>query len=245
MSGGVITIPNTHGAVTWAVPNANFTWSYGGVDSVYVYQITDVTQDMTNTYVTTNCVGSSTMCGVGGGLPVANGSLKIQTHPAPKFTCLNCTGLSTVTALNNATPGSPLFSYSKRTYDETWPIASTTSVEMWGKVNTLNYTVSNPFAGGGVLSFFPTSQFVYTTYKSDGTTFSYIPNVDLKTGGLRTVTPSGVTGGGGADANLSVPSAVWFTGSTAPNISAHPGGSETITVEFILDQGVVNPLPGG
>jgi hypothetical protein len=177
---------------------------------------------------------------------VSSGTLRVQVHPAPQFTltCSTCTGLQ-AKSVDGATPGLPLFSYGKLTYDETWPISSTDSIVVWGAVNTLKYTVTNPYAGAGALSFFPFYQFGYQTVKADGTASAYTPLVDLKTGGLRTVTPSGVTGGGGTDSGLSVGGAYWLSGVTSPNISAHPGGSETITVEIITDQGVVIPPTGG
>jgi hypothetical protein len=117
MTGGVITIPNTHGAVTWAVPGSNIVFAYSGVESTSVYQVSDVTQDVTNQYVTTNCVGVNTVCGVGGGLPVSSGSLLVRSHPAPKFTCSGGSGGTFWSAVCNGPANVPIYSYQKYTAD--------------------------------------------------------------------------------------------------------------------------------
>jgi hypothetical protein len=59
MSGGVITVPNsrgqagTLGAVSWAVPGTWLMW-VGQDDNETMFQVLDVTQDATNTYIQTN-----------------------------------------------------------------------------------------------------------------------------------------------------------------------------------------------
>lgn len=243
MSGGTITSPNSHSNVFWAVPGTNIVWNgHDETDGLAV--VGDITQDPTNTHITTNCVGVATQCGTGGNFPTiptgAGGAINIRPHPAPKFTCNNCSGDSQVTNLTSH-PGLPLFAYSNVTYTQSWPVSSTNSVRSWGKVNTFNYTVAGPYGGAGTLSFFPFFQFGFSTVQPNGSNFSYTPQVDMKTAGERTVTPSGVTGGGGADANLSVPSAVWVTGQTIPNISGNVGWAGSINIELTTDQGVINP----
>ena len=241
MSNGIITIPNTNGAVRWAVPGTNLIWQGRGESELLIHVI-DVTQDATNTYVQTDCVGANTACGIAGGfpnVPLAGTALIVRAHPAPKFTCSNCSGSTDAVSLSQAPAGAPLYSYSKVTYDQSWPVSSTGSFSAWGRVKTLNFTVTGPYSGAGALSFFPMYQFGYGTVQGDGTFFFYSPQVDLKTASTRTVTPTSVTGSGGTDANLSIPSAVWLTGQTEPNISANVGWNGTITIEVITDQGVI------
>lgn len=243
MTSGIITVPNTHGAVTWAVPGTNFTWSYGST-STYVYQVLDVTQDATNQYVTTNCVGTNTVCGVGGGLPVASGTLAIRAHPAPKFNCTNCTGTRLWTAVSGGPVDAPLFSYQRFTADVSWPTAANSAYtfQVWGKLSSMVATVTNPYAGGGVLNFKPTGQFVYGVYAQDGTSGSYVPSIDLKTSGTRTITSSGCTGCGGADASTAYTfTPQWMAGAVAPVISSQPAWAGTIDITITTDQGVVNP----
>lgn len=244
MSAGVITIPVAHGAVTWAVPGTNFTWSYSTASSVYVYQVTDVTQDPTNQYVTTNCVGAATVCGSGGGLPVASGTLGIRAHPSPKFNCTNCTGTRVWSALSNGPTDAPLFSYQKFTADVSWPTAANAAYtfQSWGKLTSMVATVNTPYAGGGTLNFKPTGQFVYTVYSNAGVSGSYVPSIDLKTSGTRTITSGGCTGCGGADASTSYAfNPQWMSGSMAGVISSQPAWAGTIDITVTTDQGVVNP----
>lgn len=241
MTNGIITVPNTHGAVTWATPGSNFTWSYSsGIQRVY--QILDVTQDPTNQYVTTNCVGVDTVCGVGGGLPVTTGSLAISSHPAPKFNCTNCTGSALVAALSNGPTDIPLYSYANYTIDVNWPIGSTAFVSLWGAFSNITLTVNNPYAGAGALGFKYIYQFggpASAVYSPTGASFNYQPSLDLKTGGTRVITPSGVTGGGGAD-SLALPTpTAWYGNQTQPNITSHPAWAGTATITIQTDQGVV------
>lgn len=245
MTNGIITVPNAHGALTWGTPGSNFVWSYGGYETAYFFQILDVTQDATNQYFTTNCVGVNTVCGAGGGLPVSSGGLNVLTHPMPKFNCTNCT--SAVGGLIGAYGGgpvdAPLFSYVNYAADVTFPISSTDYVRLWGTLGTLTFTVTNPYAGAGALSFFPLNQFSgppQTKVRApDGTLSSYVPKIDLKVAGTRVVTSSGVTGGGGTDAlTLPIP-AGWYGVLTAPNISSHPAWAGTLGVTMQTNQGVV------
>jgi hypothetical protein len=244
MSGGTITIPNTHGAVTWAVPGTNFTWSYGSKESTFVYQVSDVTQDVTNTYVATNCVGSTTVCGSGGNLPAASGTLTIRAHPAPKFTCSGCIGNALITQYNSAPAAVPLYSYSQVVYDRTTPVSSTPGPDMWGTVSNLTFTVTGAYAGAtNPYTFAPLYQFGYGIVLSGGSVTTYTPIVDLRTAGSRVITPSGVTGSGGADSGLTLPAAVsWMAGTSEPNISATTlDWAGTLTVTLTTNQGVVNP----
>lgn len=242
MTNGIITIPNTHGAVTWGVPGANLVFSYGGSQAVRVYQVLDVTQDATNQYVTTNCVGVNTVCGAGGDFPVASGSFKISTHSAPKFNCTGGSGSTIWMATCNGPTDAPLYSYVSYTIDVSWPIGNTAFATAWGNVSSLVFTVNTPYAGAGTLNFRPTRNDVYGVWNTTGTAGSYVPSIDLKTGGTRTINSSGsCTGCGGADSTTFTYTPQWFAGQTAPSLSAHPAWAGTLDVTMTFDQGVVNP----
>jgi hypothetical protein len=243
MTNGIITIPNTHGAVTWATPGSNILWEYrSGVS--YAYQVLDVTQDRTNQYVTTSCVGVNTVCGVAGGFPISSGNLKIRNHPAPKFNCTNCTGSNLVAAISNGPVDAPLYSYANYVADVTFPTSSTSFVTLWGAFNTITLKVNNPYAGAGGLGFYPIYQFGGPTaavYAPGGAAFTYSPFVDLKIGGSRVITSSGVAGGGGTDSLAFPTPTAWYGNRTQPNITSHPAWAGTVNVTIQMDQGVVKP----
>jgi hypothetical protein len=240
MNGGIITVPKAQGPCSWAVPGTNFMWN-GSRESELLGRVIDVTQDSTNTYIKTSLAGGFPS------VPQYQGEkLYIRVHPAPKFTCSNCTGSPDAVDLSQAPPGAPIYSYSKRTYDQSWPVTSTGSPHLWGKVVSLKYTVTHPYTGPGKLWFLPMYQFGYVTIDPNGTQFKYTPKIDLTTAGMRRVTPfavecNGSAGPCGADADLSLPGPVWLSGQANPNISAAVGWAGTITVEMAADQGVVNP----
>jgi hypothetical protein len=252
MAAGVITIPNTHGSNGWAVPGANLYWSGTkngtSVAAGYIYQVLDVTQDATNQYITTNCVGATTMCGVGGGFPTFTSGqrLYLKGHPAPKFNCTNCTGTRQWTAVSNGPTDAPLFSYAKYTVDVAWPTSCGALCQhqfiTWGELTSIVATVTTPYAGGGTLNFKPTGQFLYNLINQGMTVnpASYVPSIDLKTSGTRTLLPNG-TGGTGADTN-SVPfTPMWFTQQTAGVISSQPAWAGNLELTITTNQGVVNP----
>ena len=128
MTNGVLTIPNSHGPVTWAIPGANIAWSARYIFEGPVFQVTDVTQDATNTYVHTTLTG---------GFPTLSSaqytsSVGVRTLPAPKFTCNNCTGSADAIDLSGAPAGAPLWSYSRRTYSGSTP---SVVVPVWGQTD--------------------------------------------------------------------------------------------------------------
>jgi hypothetical protein len=247
MSGGLITIPNTQNAQSWAVPGTNLMW-YGQAENETAFQVIDVTQDATNTYVRTN---------LSGGFPpvqLYNGTLSLLVHPSPKFTCTNCTGSADAVDLSQTPAGAPIYSYSKRTYTgSTITVSPAAQFKMWGRLSSFKYNVTTPYTGTLALTMNALSQFNNsTTYRTDYTTFTYGPVINLKIAGERAVTPSSFTGQKTGDVGLSVPEAVWFTGIQAagPIISRTVSGETcnsgptpcfSITIEQTTDQGVVNP----
>ena len=245
MSGGVLTLLNSYGAAWWAVPGTNFTWSFGS-ESQFIYQVQSVTQDATNQYITTNCVGANTVCGVGGGLPISSGGLTWRVHPAPKFNCVGCAAAGSSRAWSVASDGptdAPLFSYANYNATVSWPTAATSGYQfdVWGKISGITATVNTPYAGGGSLNFKPTGQFVYGVTSQTGSAGSYVPSIDLKTGGTRTLLPDG-TGGTGADTNTTPFAApLWAAGLMSPVISSQPAWAGNVQITITTDQGVVNP----
>jgi hypothetical protein len=159
----------------------------------------------------------------------------IAVHPAPKFTCTNCTGSADAVDLSQAPPGAPLYSYSKRTYSGG---ASMPPVNLWGNVQSIKVSItpsSDPIQLEAYVALV-TSKYAQAAYN---------PFFNLKIAGQRTITPSSVAGQQPGDTNLSLPDfASWF--STGLSYAIHTNGTTptvwpTITIEVATDQGIVNP----
>lgn len=241
MNGGVITFANTDAtgsgpAQRWTVPGTNIIWQ-GTYENEGMFRIIDVTQDATNTYVKTN---------LSGGFPGVPGLLAIKVHPSPKFTCTNCTGSDAALDLSQAPPGAPLYSYSKRAFSPT-TMGILATQKIWGKLVSLKVNVISPYTGTGAATLNVGGQFHNFTIKSDNTVFDYVPVINLKVAGERVITPLGVTCNGVAgacngDSHLSLPEAVWFSGSIIPYMNnGITGTAPRFTVEIVTDQGVLNP----
>lgn len=238
VSGGAIGNP----APRWAVPGTNLMWT-GAYESQRTFRVVDVTQDDKRTYVHTNLTGEFPAG------PLAAGKLFIRVHPAPKFTCTNCTGSLDAIDLSQAPSGAPLFSYSKRTYtEETLGTTPAPKFSIWGAVGSITFDVTKPYAGTrSTLIMNALSQNNnYMTLKADGSVFTYGPILNLKVAGQRVITSSSVTGAQTGDSGLLPPEAVWFSGKqhSGPSISADISGegaaaSPSVTIEIKTNQGVV------
>lgn len=241
MSGGVITIPNS---LSWnACCNASETQTRGLVPGHYalwegsqigrVFKVVDVTQDLVNTYVTTNEAG---------GFPTgawSSGGLSVLPHPAPKLTMTNITGADTAVAFNGCTAQSPMFSCQNFTY--VGGAAGTTAgylPTLWGTLDTFTFTNNVPYAGAGALTW-QVSQFGnWPVLKTDLSLSNYgtspngeaVVNVKLPTSCgscTRTLTTSGATGTQTGDTITVPPSASLFGGSalSGPVYSANTTGT--------------------
>ena len=256
MSSGIITVANTLNAVRWAVPGTNLFWAGANVNET-AFQVTGVTQDETNTYVQTTLAGGFP------GVPLTAGKLYIHTHPAPKFTCVNCTGTSAVIDLSQATAQAPLYSYSSRTYHGT-QIGTQSDIKygasLWGVVTMVRWDVTSAYTGAEALSLHGMHAFdIYATIKADYSQGNYVNAViNLKqtgnrvvTGSSNTVSCNGTNGSCSGDSSLLLPEAnAWFTNeyniAGSADISASCGaspsvGCPSVTIEVTTDQGVVNP----
>lgn len=237
MENGTITIPNTKGAVSWAVPGTHAFFS-GAQGPQVAFTVLDVTQDADNTYVRTNLTG---------GFPP--GVRNIQVHPAPKFTCAGCRGIAGA-ALSLLPADAPLFSYARYTVNGSKGTAYHWQPTVWGALSALSINVTNAYGGAGELLFHLAAFDNWPVFLDNLPKF-YGAIVDVKTPGNRVVTPSDVTCNGvsGAcstkDSGLAVAGAIWFAGQTNsasqfyPDPSSRcPGvGCPSITVTIVTDQG--------
>lgn len=249
MSGGVITFPNNYegvGVIAWAVPGTVCFWSDENGWAETTFRVLAVTQDASNTYVTTNLKGTF--------LPPAFNATKIFVfpHPAPKATFTGCTGTDGMAAsLSNAPPRAPLFSYQQRTYTgATAHAVAQPKYFVWGNLVSLSINVTTPYTGAGTQTFSIGPSWPYIdSNNSHGISPVYDAAVNTKIAGNRLITLTGVTGAQSLDTGLAVGDALqtWFTGlnvGTGPAFSADLSGA-VITVTFQTDQGfprAITPL---
>jgi len=246
MSGGVISFPNTAAsgsgpAHRWAVPGTNVFWSAPGYMTIGLFQVQELTQDATNTYIRTNETS---------GFPTLTSPIAYRTHSATQFTCDACTGDPALVATNiqsGATPLAPLATYSRRSYAPTAPSKNLGSLIVKGRLVSLTINVTQAYTGPGPAILNPTDEFKnFTIKQSDWTVYDWWPTINLKVAGERVITPSGVTcngvpGGCSGDLNMNVPEAVWIQNGMGPSLPSPLSGgvAPTFTITARTDQGVV------
>jgi hypothetical protein len=249
-SGGVITITNSYiaghdGSIGWAQPGTNVCWADDSNGCAGpIFQITDVTQDATNTYIATNAPG--------GGFPAWTiaGKLKIQNHPVPIVTFTNVTGSPDAVALSNAAAqGLPLYSYSKRTYVNADTGNAQPYFPIWGNLSKMTVTVNTAYSGaltGATMT--PNTLFGnYFTASSQLT--SYKPAIiNLKSPGTRSLdatggAPATWSGAQPGDILTNLSQALFASNSfrsVSGDLSSNPSHM-SVTVEVITNQGLVIP----
>lgn len=207
-------------------------------DDKYIDQVADVYEDGTYCYIqfanTTNWPFT----------PIS----RLRAHPCPDLTITGCTG----TALNlqdfqAATARSPAYSYSKRTHVG-GPASATVinqDITLFGRLVTEKINVTTPYVGAGTLTF-NDERFLNRTQTdtSGSTTFSYGNTVNAKIGGERTIraatTPLNAQTGDSLEDQTSI-GQVQFNGTGGATIwsaNVTNGETPTITVEYIMDQGI-------
>ena len=254
MSGGVITIPNSY---SWSgANNASETQTRGLVPGHYamwkgslqgrVFKVVSVTQDVDNTYITTNEAG-----GFPTGGTWASGGLSVNPHPAPVFTASGLTGADSATSLNGCT-SLPMFSCRSFTYTGSATGGTNTQYgpTIWGELDTFTYTNNVPFTNAGTLTWTISRFGNWSILKTDLTTVSYgtspngqtIINTKLPSsagGGTRTLTTSGAAGTQTGDTLTTPPANAWFGGSASsgPIFSADtPSDSPQVTMTLRTNQ---------
>jgi hypothetical protein len=231
MANGILTIPNSHGPVTWAIPGANIAWTGRYNFEGPVMQILDVRQDSNNTYVATSLKGGFPI------LPETN--IGVRTHPAPQFTCSNCTGSADAIDLSGAPAGAPLWSHSSRTYTST---SAAEVIPIWGRLINVTMTPTTAYTGSSSINFNldgPFIAFVNTT-----STPLWNPVITPKIGGARQISQTTVAGAQPGDSLAPPGAGAWLlSNQITPKFSALPLdiGAAAVTVTIQTNQGVVNP----
>jgi hypothetical protein len=233
MVNGILTVPNSHGPVTWAIPGANITWQGRFDFEGPVMQVLDVWQDSSNTYVATSLTGGFPA------LPLGTGTnIGVRTHPAPQFTCTNCSGSADAIDLSGAPAGAPLWSYSRRTYTAG---AVPVVIPIWGQLTSLKMTTTTAYGGSSSINF---SIDAFIAMLNTISVPVWNPMIDPKVIGERDVSPMTVVGGQPRD-NLPPPGVgAWLLNNQiTPHFSSLPSdiGSTSVTVTIQTNQGVVNP----
>jgi hypothetical protein len=233
MANGILTIPNSHGPVTWAIPGANIAWQGHYDFEGPVMQIKDVWQDAANTYVATSLPGGFPDLQLG-----TSPNIGVRTHPAPQFTCTNCTGSAAAIDLSGAPAGAPLWSYSSRTYT-----ADTAAeiIPVWGQLVKATMTTTEPYTGSPSINFNLDGPFI--AFMNTTTTALWYPSINPKVAGERGVSQTTTSGTQPGD-NLSAPGVgTWMiSNQITPHFSSLPSdiGSTAVKVTIQTDQGVVN-----
>jgi hypothetical protein len=248
MSGGVISFPmatndgSRQNPARILVPGTWLTF-----DDKYFDQVIDTWDDGTTFFASLkNSVGTWPFT------PVT----RLRVHPCPDLTVRGCTGTDPgLEDFNQAPARSPMYSYSRRTYDgisNAFP-PNTGAVKagptLIGLLTSCKINVSKAYTGtNGNLQFQPTGQFLYSTYNaSTFASVSYLPAVKTNTAANRIIAPGNVQNTQSGDSGLD-PGNVYMGGITDPFISANISGEASavypaFTVEWITDQGIPPAVP--
>lgn len=219
-------------------------------DDKYIDQISDVYEDGTYCYVkfarTTDWPFT----------PVS----RLSAHPCPDVTLNNCTGAAyEVEDYNNAPARTPWMAYSKRTYvagasAATAPPSAARPI-LVGNLSTIKLTVTSLFTGGSALTFkqmqFDNGRYLKT---SDYSLLSNLGNtINMKTGLNETRVVANQAAGSNAQSGdtlydfSALGSDAWFyvNALSSPVFSANVtnGDTPTVTVEWIMDQGIPPTIP--
>lgn len=189
--GGVVSTSTSVGPVRWAIPGAHgfFNGSHVNEGAPFVVSSLDIGAGKTN-------VTTTLLDGVPN-LPLQGGArLDLQAHPCPRCTFLNVTGNRTVEDLSQGEPNKPIFYHSKRTYAPIRGLVD--NVTIWGALVSIKIDVIRPYTGTNseLITLDAIGQFGASVVPAGGSS-SFTRRraaIDLKTAGLRTITPGSVTG---------------------------------------------------
>lgn len=254
MTSGVISFANTNASGSDPdqrvfVPGGNIYWSATGYVSAGLFQAQAITQDATNVYIQTNeAAGFPT---IGTNYP------QFRTHPAPQWTCDDCTGDEDIVSTNiqrGATALAPLGEYARRSYAPTSAQGNLGGINGNGKLVSLTIDVTQAYTGTGAATLNATGQFHnFNVDQATWTQYDWVPQINLKQAGTRVITPAGTTCDGspgpcaGDGCLLPVsgcftpPATVWINSGVGPYMGSTLSGgvNPQFTITIRTDQGVV------
>lgn len=204
--------------------------------------ITNVYQDSTNLYFDTTLTSIPTFSGTGTASP------GICQHPAPRLTASGNTGNDTAIMLSKLSKETPFGSYAHKVYSEDLiqpgTAVVTQPVAQWGILTSLRVNVIRADTGpNGTLAMHPLGHFGANVMLPTNVAGAFDLTIDLKTAGVRTITPTTVTGNVGAD-SITAPGLVWFMqNGLNPWLSASiatntPVQMPIVEIELVTDQGI-------
>jgi len=209
-------------------------------DNKYLDQVTDVWDDGTYCYISWANTTDWPFT------PVS----RFQSHPCPDWTVTNSTGTAPqLEDFNAATNRAPIYSYSKRSIVAGASAATVNAnynALLLGKFVSEKLNVITPYVAGALT--FNDSQFKNRTYVqrsdwSSSTTFG--STINMAVAGERIIrsatTATGAQSGDSLE-DMTTPGEVNFTGAAAAgtifSANVTNGETPTITVEYIMDQGI-------
>lgn len=170
--------------------------------------------------------------------------LAFRPHPCPRLTVRGCSGCENIIDASNAPPNTPMFSYAKRRlagqiggigttayYDAMKNMGNLVSLKInvikayTGAVTPMELTITSPAFDSNLLL----------------STMTQV--VDVRTAGLRIVTPDGVTGAAAGDTLTATGNWLSGNGTTAyfTTAPASLGVSPVVEIELVTDQGIMDP----
>ncbi len=234
-------------AVTGANVFFNGTGSGGPPNFGNPMRITSVGTDGINNFFGNSALSQLPVYS-GAGSPTAT---KIVTHPCPSLTVRGSTGCSDIVDFSQALGNRPIYEYSRRTYIGNIGHSSP-GANVWGKLVFIKINVTTAYVGSSsTLLVHIANQFGTFVMDDANVATQWDIVIDLKTAGLRTITPSAVTGSVGADSIPTVASFatgnVWFTSGLTPylgtDISSGTTAMPVFTVEIQANQGLPLAAP--
>lgn len=233
--------------LAWAVPGAHCMfgrYSGGIISEGYPFQVLDLYQDATNTYVKTNLPGGFPNVPRDG-----TTGLSIWAHPCPNITFNACTGNYQISSLAGAIPARPFLSYNRRTFFAgDLPLYTGQTLPenlVFGRITSITVTVNVPYSGVDTPLLMNLNPFGLAVIDAYGNEVSYNPLINLSQAGTRTILPGVATAGLSGDTIPTLAGSVWLETQYAPVVNADisgQGSPVSVTIQINTDQGIP-PVP--
>lgn len=171
--------------------------------------------------------------------------LHFSTHPCPRVTVIGSSGCSAIEDVSNGPANMPLFSYAKRRTVGPLEITQNliTPLKVMGTLVSLKINVIRAYNGATDPYNLTISGIAFNSSLIESDLSEII---DLKTAGLRTITPTTATGPGGS-ADTIAAFANWLSGDGVYYLANTLAPVETfqhfpiVEIEIITDQGLIDP----
>lgn len=248
---GVFSIATSSGPLVDAVPGAVYFFydTNDAVDNLGTpFRVLDITASGGNTHIATTLQAIPTL------FDLSNNPISAFTrHPCTRLTVRNCTGHPDIVNLSKAAAyGLPPYSYGEYTVITGAAVSVAIGPRLWGQLVSLTINVIRAYTGAqATLTMDAGGQFGVFVVNSSGNVVhnAFNSQVNLKIAGIRTITPTGVTGAQSGD-NITSPGAnnAWLVFGIGPFMSAATGGDTLdqqaiVEVQCTTDQGAVCTVP--